>query len=69
MDLHTTLTCKYCPDKIDNAEHTFFECARWREYRSSTEEIIGTRLSPSRSASLAGIPQYHQRISHGRWTE
>ncbi|KAG8245389.1 hypothetical protein J6590_107264 [Homalodisca vitripennis] len=34
-------------DKIDDAEHTFFECVRWKDYRSSIEEIIGTRLSPS----------------------
>ncbi|KAG8325418.1 hypothetical protein J6590_067867 [Homalodisca vitripennis] len=47
MGLHTTPTCKYCPNKIDNVEHTFFECARWIDYRSTTEEIIGTRLSPS----------------------
>ncbi|KAJ8932589.1 hypothetical protein NQ318_016633 [Aromia moschata] len=46
MSLHPTPTCKYCPDKIDDAEHTFFECDRWKDYRSSTEEIIGARLSP-----------------------
>ncbi|KAG8273371.1 hypothetical protein J6590_021326 [Homalodisca vitripennis] len=47
MGLHTTPTCKYRPDKIYNADHTFFECARWIGYRSTTEEIISTRLSPS----------------------
>ncbi|XP_074112203.1 uncharacterized protein LOC141535933 [Cotesia typhae] len=46
MGLHRTLTCKYCPDEIDDAEHTFFECVRWKDYRSSTGEITGTTLSP-----------------------
>ncbi|KAJ8950086.1 hypothetical protein NQ318_017811 [Aromia moschata] len=46
MNLHRTPTWKYCPDKIDDAEHTFFECDRWKDYRSSTEEILGARLSP-----------------------
>ncbi|XP_046677498.1 uncharacterized protein LOC124365550 [Homalodisca vitripennis] len=37
MRLHDKPTCKYCLDKIDDAEHTFFECARWKDYRSSAE--------------------------------
>ena len=29
----------------NNAEHTFFVCPRWRDYREQTEETIGT-LTP-----------------------
>ncbi|KAG8285709.1 hypothetical protein J6590_075109, partial [Homalodisca vitripennis] len=28
-------------------EGRFFECARWKDYRSSAEEAIGAWLSPS----------------------
>ncbi|XP_046683404.1 uncharacterized protein LOC124369442 [Homalodisca vitripennis] len=47
MRLHDKPTCKYCLNKIDDAEHTFFEYARWKDYRNSAEEMIDARLSPS----------------------
>lgn len=40
--------CKYYSLKIDVAEHTLFDCARWKDYRSNVEDIIGTTLTPSR---------------------
>ncbi|XP_060517134.1 uncharacterized protein LOC132696366 [Cylas formicarius] len=72
-----TLMCKYCPDKIDDAEHTFFECARWKDYRSSTEEIIGARLSPSslvtsmieQEGNWSAIATYAQRLLKDKISE
>ncbi|XP_046681282.1 uncharacterized protein LOC124368023 [Homalodisca vitripennis] len=70
MDLHRTSMCKYCPDKIDDSEHTFFKCVWWKDYRSSTEEIIGTRLSPSslvtymieKEENWSGVAAYAQHL-------
>ncbi|XP_044586022.1 uncharacterized protein LOC123266055 [Cotesia glomerata] len=70
MGLQDTPMCKYCPDKIDDAEHTFFKCVRWKDYRSSTEEIIGTTLSPESSVTYmlktednwSAVAAYAQRV-------
>lgn len=77
MGLHSTPTCKYCSDKIDDAEHTFFECARWKDYRSSTEEIIGARLSPSslvtsmvkHEGTWSAVATYAQQLLKDKITE
>ncbi|XP_033231507.1 uncharacterized protein LOC117182521 [Belonocnema kinseyi] len=37
--------CDYCPEKEDDVEHTFFECERWREIRTTLERKIADRLS------------------------
>ena len=37
--------CKSCGHDEDTAEHTFFECPRWNDFREQTEATIGT-LTP-----------------------
>ena len=44
--------CKYCPGKIDDAEHTFFECKRWGNYRANAEATIGKKLNPTSLVNL-----------------
>lgn len=46
MGSHSTPTSKHCPDKIDDAENTFFEFDWCKDNRSSTDGTIGTTLSP-----------------------
>lgn len=46
MGLHNSPSCRYCPYKIDDAEHTFFECVRWKNLKSETEMTLGMALNP-----------------------
>lgn len=47
LGLRCSSRCKYCPDKIDDVEHTFFVCERWKNYRTSAETTIGKTLNPA----------------------
>ncbi|CAH2084976.1 unnamed protein product [Euphydryas editha] len=47
MGLHHTPMCKYCPEKTDDAERTFFEYERWRDYKANTEAAIGKAFNPA----------------------
>ena len=40
-----TLFCKSCGHNEDSAEHTFFECPWWNDFREQTKATIGT-LTP-----------------------
>uniref|UniRef100_A0A6M2DQW1 Putative 115 kDa protein in type-1 retrotransposable element n=1 Tax=Xenopsylla cheopis TaxID=163159 RepID=A0A6M2DQW1_XENCH len=46
MGLRTSSLCEYCPDKIEDAEHTFFECGKWRRFRADAEMTLGRTLNP-----------------------
>lgn len=46
MGKASTPMCIYCPDKIDDAEHTFFDCERWASDRRALVEYSGRMLSP-----------------------
>lgn len=52
LGLHHTSMCKYCPGKTDDAEHTFFECKRWGNYRANAEATIGEKLNPTSLVNL-----------------
>lgn len=34
--------CRHCPLNIDNAEHTFFHCSKWKEEREKIKTKIGS---------------------------
>lgn len=46
LGLHDSPMCKYCPNKTEDAEHTFFECMRWSSMRAHTEILLGKALNP-----------------------
>nr|AGO14421.1 hypothetical protein CsmBAC6i18.2 [Cotesia sesamiae] [Cotesia sesamiae Mombasa bracovirus] len=77
MELQDTPMCKYCPDQIDDADHTFFECVRWKDYRSSTEGIIGITLSPkslvtsvlAKEDNWSAVAAYAQRLLKTKTSE
>ena len=43
--LSETDACWFCGEP-DSPLHTVFECARWEEYRSQAEAVVGTQLTP-----------------------
>lgn len=44
--------CLYCEDMIDNAQHTFFDCRRWNEYREQIDRKLGVRITPENIVKL-----------------
>lgn len=48
----STPHCTICPDKIEDAEHTFFECPQFHSERELLCKLIGVRVKPENIVQL-----------------